>query len=90
MRACRAPRLDDLKGGDPAHNAEAIRAVLAGRPGPLRDAVGAGLPPVPWSWPGGRRTCARVPGSRRQSIDSGAAQAALEQLVRITNTPAAA
>src|SRR5918912_3672757 len=37
-------RLSDLTGGDPEHNAEAVRAVLAGVKGPLRDAVllGAG------------------------------------------------
>ena len=32
-------RPEDLKGGEPAHNAEAIRAVLRGEPGPFRDAV---------------------------------------------------
>jgi anthranilate phosphoribosyltransferase len=31
--------LDDLRGGDAAHNAEAVRNLLAGRPGPIRDAV---------------------------------------------------
>ena len=31
--------LADLRGGDPAFNAEVVRAVLAGRPGPVRDAV---------------------------------------------------
>jgi anthranilate phosphoribosyltransferase len=30
---------DDLKGGDPDHNAAALRAVLAGEPGPYRDIV---------------------------------------------------
>ncbi len=81
--------LDDLKGDDPAHNAEAIRSVLAGRPGPLRDAV-------VWAAAGalvvaGRAKALRdAAGLAAQSIDSGAAQAALEKLVRITNTPAAA
>ncbi len=28
-----------LRGGDPAHNAEVVRELLAGRPGPVRDAV---------------------------------------------------
>ncbi len=32
-------RIEDLRGGDPEHNAEAIRAVLAGVRGPFRDAV---------------------------------------------------
>jgi anthranilate phosphoribosyltransferase len=31
--------LEDLRGGDAAHNAAVIRDVLAGRPGPVRDAV---------------------------------------------------
>jgi anthranilate phosphoribosyltransferase len=31
--------LDDLRGGDAAHNAEAVRSVLAGVRGPIRDAV---------------------------------------------------
>jgi anthranilate phosphoribosyltransferase len=30
---------DDLRGGDPAHNADAVRAVLAGTAGPHRDVV---------------------------------------------------
>ncbi|HWG61685.1 MAG TPA: anthranilate phosphoribosyltransferase [Streptosporangiaceae bacterium] len=32
-------RLEDLRGGDPAHNSAAARAVLAGEPGPIRDTV---------------------------------------------------
>ena len=35
MRACRARPPHDLKGGDPAHNAAAIRAVLRGEAGPV-------------------------------------------------------
>jgi anthranilate phosphoribosyltransferase len=31
--------LADLQGGDPAHNAEVVRDLLAGKPGPVRDAV---------------------------------------------------
>jgi anthranilate phosphoribosyltransferase len=31
--------LDDLRGGDPAHNAGVVRAVLAGQQGPVRDIV---------------------------------------------------
>jgi anthranilate phosphoribosyltransferase len=30
---------DDLKGGDPDHNAKALKAVLNGEPGPYRDVV---------------------------------------------------
>ena len=32
-------RPEDLRGGDPAHNAAVARAVLAGQPGPVRDTV---------------------------------------------------
>jgi anthranilate phosphoribosyltransferase len=31
--------IDDLRGGDPAHNAAVVRAVLAGQAGPVRDIV---------------------------------------------------
>jgi anthranilate phosphoribosyltransferase len=80
---------EDLQGGDPAYNAEAIRAVLAGRPGALRDAVVLGAA-------GALVVAGRARGVREgaelaaASIDGGAAQAALERLVRITNSPASA
>jgi anthranilate phosphoribosyltransferase len=82
-------RPEDLLGGDPAHNADAIRAVLAGRPGPLRDAVtlGAAGALVVAGRAGDLREAAAL---AARAIDSGAAQAALDRLVRITNTPAAA
>ncbi|HJU18318.1 MAG TPA: anthranilate phosphoribosyltransferase, partial [Stellaceae bacterium] len=32
-------RVEDLKGGDPAHNAQLMRDLLEGTPGPLRDVV---------------------------------------------------
>jgi anthranilate phosphoribosyltransferase len=82
-------RLKDLQGGDPAHNAEAIRAVLAGRPSALRDAVVLGAA-------GALIVAGRAKGLRdgaglaAQSIDSGAAQAALKRLVHITNSTAVA
>ena len=34
-----AATLDDLRGGDAGHNAAVVRTLLAGRPGPIRDAV---------------------------------------------------
>lgn len=77
-------RLEDLKGDDPAHNAEAIRAVLGGVKGPFRDAVVLGA--------AGALLVAGKAADLRQgaalaahAIDSGAALAALERLVRITN-----
>ena len=82
-------RLEDLKGDDPAHNAEALRAVLSGIKGPLRDAVVLGAAGA--LLVAGRATSLREgAGLANQSIDSGAAHAALERLVRITNAPPAA
>ena len=62
--------------------------MLAGRPGPLRDAVVLGAAGALVVAGRARGLARGLPGSRPQSIDSGAAQAALERLVRITNTPA--
>lgn len=81
--------LDDLKGGDPAHNAEAIRAVLAGERGPLRDAVvlgAAGALVVA----GRVRTLREGAAMAAEAVDRGAAGRALERLVAITNEKAAA
>ncbi len=80
-------RLEDLEGDDPAHNAEAIRAVLAGVKGPFRDAVvlGAAGALVVAGRAEGLREGARL---AAEAIDGGAALAALDRLVRITNGPA--
>ena len=76
--------LDDLKGGDAAFNAAAIRALLDGDHGPFRDIViynaGAAL-----------TIAGEVSGIKEGvavaalSIDGGAAREKLEALVRITN-----
>ena len=77
-------KLSDLKGGDAKHNAAAIREVLGGAKTPLRDIailnaaaalIVAGKVP---DLPQGAALAAR-------SIDSGAAKAALERLIAITN-----
>ena len=79
-------RLDDLKGGTPQENAAAIKALLAGKPGPYRDIVlmnaGAALIVA-------GRAEKLADGVKRAaaSIDQGQANAALERLVAITNTP---
>jgi anthranilate phosphoribosyltransferase len=80
--------LDDLKGGEPAHNAALMHQVLAGTPGPLRDIVllnsAAALV-----------VAGRVEGLRdgadlaAQAIDSGAARQVLQRLVAMTNEGAA-
>lgn len=71
---------DDLRGGDPAHNAGVVRRVLSGAPGPHRDVVVLNA--------GAALVVAGVAASMRegieqacQSIDSGAAGAALDALV---------
>ncbi|MCS6878659.1 MAG: anthranilate phosphoribosyltransferase [Geminicoccaceae bacterium] len=77
-------RPEDLKGGDAAHNAEAIRAVLAGVRGPFRDAVvfaaAAALVVA-----GRSSELARAAELASEAIDSGRAERVLEQLVQITN-----
>ncbi|MEK0081557.1 anthranilate phosphoribosyltransferase [Benzoatithermus flavus] len=79
-------RPEDLKGGDPAHNADAIRAVLEGMKGPFRDAVVL-------SAAGALLVAGRVRSLREgaalaaRSIDEGTAARALERLIRITNLP---
>ncbi len=79
-------RIEELKGGDPEHNAEAIRALLAGARGAFRDAVllSAAAVLVVAGRAGDLREGAAV---AAQAIDSGRAREVLERLVRITNEP---
>lgn len=82
--------LDDLKGGAPEDNAAAMRAVLSGEAGPFRDFVllnaGAALIIADKA-----KDLKQGAALAAESIDSGAAQAALEKLIEITNSaPAAA
>jgi len=78
-----APR-DALTGGDAARNAEILRAVLAGSSGPPRDVVVlnaaagivAGMGAADW---------AEGIEAARQSIDSGAAQEKLQELVKVSH-----
>jgi anthranilate phosphoribosyltransferase len=75
-----------LKGGEPEENAETMRALLDGKPGPIRDIVtlnaAAALVVA-----GKAKDLKAGAGLAAQSIDSGAARAALEKLVEITNLP---
>ncbi|MTE18698.1 anthranilate phosphoribosyltransferase [Streptomyces sp. TRM43335] len=82
--------LEALRGGDPAHNADVARRVLDGERGPVRDAVllnsaaalvalepAAGTPLAEGIAAGMERAA--------ESIDSGAARAALERWVAASN-----
>ena len=83
-----AAPLAALAGGDAAANADRMRAVLAGERGPIRDCVvlnaGAAL-----------YAAERVPGieagmeEAERALESGAAQARLEALVRVSSEAAA-
>lgn len=77
-------RLDDLKGGTPQQNADAIRAVLANHPGPHRDIVvlNAAAALVIAGKAGDLRAGVAL---AARSIESGAARAALERLAAISH-----
>ena len=80
--------IDDLRGGDAAHNADVVRRLLAGETGPVRDAVllnaGAGLA-VYDAAPGSLddRLAAGI-AKAAHAIDSGAARATLDRWVAAT------
>lgn len=82
----RAP-LSELTGGDAAANADTIRRILGGEPGPRRDIVlantAAALVAV-----GRAKDFAAGAQLAAQAIDSGAARAKLHALVAFTNRPA--
>lgn len=75
----------DLVGGDAAHNADVVRRMLAGDPGPVRDAVvlNAGAALAVHAGDGSEVMDALAAGMVRaaEAIDSGAAQATLERWV---------
>ncbi len=79
---CRAPR-EAVRGGSAAENAEVIRRVLAGEPGPARDIVllNSAAALLASEQVSDLRSGVRL---AAEIIDSGAAQAKLEQLVRYT------
>lgn len=91
--------IDDLRGGDPAHNAEVVRRVLDGQTGPVRDIVllntAAGIVSYELFQDAGQ---VQVPIVERlavardraaEAIDSGAAAAVLERWVVATRSDAA-
>jgi anthranilate phosphoribosyltransferase len=75
---------DDLKGGEPAHNAARMRALLGGEKGPIRDIVllNAAATLIVAGKADGLRDGVRL---AAQSIDSGAAANVLDRLVAETN-----
>lgn len=77
-------RLEDLKGGDPAHNAAALRALLDGYHSPYRDVVllNAAAALVVADRAEDLRTGVRL---AAEAIDSGRAKATLDTLVSVSN-----
>jgi anthranilate phosphoribosyltransferase len=80
---------EDLRGGGPAENAAVVRDLLAGRPGPVRDAVllnAAGA--LVAAEGGGGDLAGRLSaalGRAAASVDSGAAGDVLERWVAATS-----
>ncbi len=79
-------KLDDLIGGDAAHNAAAIRETLAGKDGPLRDIV---LLNAAAALVVADKASTLREGAERaaNAIESGAASRALEKLAAICGAP---
>lgn len=82
--------LEDLRGGDAAHNAQVVRDVLAGERGPVRDAVvlnAAGALVAAASTAQGPLLSRMEAALRRAeaSIDTGSAASVLERWVRASN-----
>jgi anthranilate phosphoribosyltransferase len=76
--------LADLRGGDPAENAAALRGVLAGAAGPHRDIVLLNAAAA-FLVADKVETLREGVEMARASIDSGAAQTALEKLIALTS-----
>ena len=77
-------KLSDLKGGDAQHNAAAIREVLSGKQTPLRDiaVLNAAAATIV---AGKAADLAEGAALASRAIDTGAAKAALDRLIAITN-----
>ncbi|MEI7599836.1 MAG: anthranilate phosphoribosyltransferase [Aestuariivirga sp.] len=76
--------IEDLKGGDAEHNADALRHVLGGKPSAFRDAAvmtaAAALVVA-----GKAASLKQAVVVAQKAIDSGAAEAALTKLVKVSN-----
>ena len=79
-------KIEDLKGGTPQENAQAVMELLGGKPSAFRDIVrlnaGAALVVA-----GKAKDVREGAALAATSIDSGKAKACLERLIAITNTP---
>jgi anthranilate phosphoribosyltransferase len=75
---------EDLKGGDAAHNADALRAVLGGKPGPYRDIA---VMNAAASLVVAGKAAALADGAKlaAHSMDTGAAKARLDKLIAVSN-----
>jgi len=74
---------DQLSGGTPDENAEILRGILAGEPGPRRDIVVLNAGAAIWV-AGFSSDLARGVERAQQSIDTGAAREKLDELVRVS------
>jgi len=76
---------ESLRGGDVAHNADVVRRLLDGEPGPVRDAVllNAGAALAVYDTPGQTPRDALGPGIARaaEAVDSGSAKATLDRWI---------
>jgi anthranilate phosphoribosyltransferase len=79
-------RLEDLRGGEPQHNARLMRDLLAGAGGPLRDIVllNSGAALVVAGRAAGLEAGIEL---AARSLDSGAARQVLDDLIARTNRP---
>lgn len=75
--------LEALRGGDPAHNAQALRELLDGRPGPYRDIVLLNAAAA-FLVADAAQTLREGVERAAASIDDGRARAALDGLIRAT------
>src|SRR5690606_35738315 len=81
-------RPEDLRGRDPDYNANVVREVLAGKPGPVRDAVllNAAAALVAYDGPGDDLTAdlQRAYVRAAQAVDSGRAAATLDRWIELS------
>jgi anthranilate phosphoribosyltransferase len=75
--------LSAIAGGSPAENAEVVRSVLAGDPGPARDVVAVNAAAAIYA-AGRAHDLGAAIERAHESLDSGAAEGVLERLITVT------